>query len=112
MAGNGQKTFRDRVLRLCEQAGQEGAIRRCTFAACVIQGPAVIYPNRCQFYSPTFRSPEGLDSILWDIPVEKTTIVGAILVEDCIFRDCTFENVGVAAPAEMAAAIRAQAAEA
>jgi hypothetical protein len=44
------------------------------------------------------------DDIIWDIAESRETAVGAVIVEECIFVDCTFQHIGwVVTPSTQAA---------
>jgi len=43
---------------------------------------------------------------LWEIPPERTEVIGAILLRNCTFEGCTFINVGFAGPPEFIEQVR------
>jgi hypothetical protein len=97
--------FKGQPVALAGVAGDACAIRKTHFADCDIKGPAVMIPMRSEFGGCTFAG--SLDSVVWC--VSQKAVSGAILVEDCTFLDCRFENVGwVTNTAEKAAEVRAQ----
>jgi hypothetical protein len=75
------------------------------FENCRIEGPAVlaILENtrivHCEFDG-------DMDSLLWELPLSRKMIVGAIGVRNCSFTDCKFFGIGFAGPAEFVVAFR------
>lgn len=42
-----------------------------------------------------------LTALLWDVPPERGTIIGAIGLDDCILEDCRLQRIGFAATPEL-----------
>jgi hypothetical protein len=75
------------------------------FEQCLIRGPAVLISARNnQLLSCKFDGP--LEAILWEIPLERTCVIGVIALLDCIFDRCQFVHVGLAGPPEFIAMAR------
>ncbi len=100
-----EKTYHERVIRISELAGDEGIVDGFEFTGCHIKGPAVLLPQSSTLANSEFRGDP--DAILWEIPLSRTTVVGAILIQDCTFDDCVFENIGFAGPPEFIRNMRA-----
>jgi hypothetical protein len=99
--------FEDRVIRVCEFVGHDGAIRGLTFRRCDVQGPAVIvFRGEVAMTDSTWDG--TAEAILWEIAPHRDEIAGAVLIEDCIFEGCTFRRLGIADGPEMMANIRRQ----
>ncbi len=98
------KTYESRVVRLSELAGDEAVIRGFVFIDCEVRGPAIIYPHNCNFVQGSITGPA--DAVLWEIPLERTYVIGAILVEDCTFERCRFTSVGFAGNPDFIAMMR------
>jgi hypothetical protein len=82
--GNGEEERHDGVVRLSERAGDTGIIEGEHFVNRRILGPAVILL-------------EGdPDAFLWEVSPDRERVIGAILVKDTTFEQCTFTNVGIA----------------
>ncbi len=92
------------VVRMPLLAGDEGVVRDMAFEGCDIKGPAVLVPQGSTIEHSTFRG--DADALFWEIPRERSRVIGAVLVERCIFTGCTFENVGFAGPPEFIAALK------
>lgn len=86
---------RSQVLKPADMALTSNPIRDQHFEDCIIQGPAVITflgeteLNGCGFEGNT-------ESILWEIDAERTSVLGAVGFENCVFTRCQFRAVGVA----------------
>ncbi len=97
----GNREFRDDVIRIAELTVTSFILEGLTFQNCRIVGPAVLIPQggvqiaHCSWDAP------GVDAIFWEIPPERTQIVGGVVVKDCTFSKCTFQMVGIAGGAEM-----------
>ncbi len=97
--------YHDEDLRLIDLAGEDYMIRDTVFIGCTLKGPAVIVPiGDLGLYFNTFTS-KG-ETFLWTIPEDQERVVGAIGVEDCFFRGCTFDYVGIASREHVLDAIR------
>jgi hypothetical protein len=99
--------YRDTVVRLSEIAGDEAIIQQASFQRCEIRGPAVaVLQGEGTFSRTKFQG--SADAALWEIPPSRTSVLGAIIVEDCNFEDCQFVNVGFAGPPELMDEMRQQ----
>lgn len=96
-SGTPEQMFRDRVIRLSVES-RDGAIRNARYDGCHIEGPAVILPTASSFTH--CRTAEGVEHVFWDVSnlVSPINLVGYILVDNCIFDNCTFINIGMSAP--------------
>jgi hypothetical protein len=92
----------DKVIRLCEFAGERGEIRNQAFEDCYIKGPAVLVleatrPGSVRLHNNTFEG--DMNAVLWEVDTQKRPqVIGAILCVDCEFDGCTFARVGLAGP--------------
>ena len=100
----GDNVYRDAVIRISELAGEQGVLDGFVFENCDLKGPAVVVPQGSNFASS--RLVGDPDALLWEIPPDRTEVIGAILVRNCTFEDCTFMNVGFAGPAEFVEQVR------
>ena len=99
-------TYKDRVIRLCELVAENGVLTSVRFDHCDIKGPAVVVLQDSTLSHSNLGSPSA-DAILWEIPLSRPVVVGAILAKDCVFDRCTFFNVGFAGPPTLIQKIRA-----
>jgi hypothetical protein len=98
--------FEREVVRIALVAGDECTVTDMTFDGCDIKGPAVLFLREdVGFVGSNFRG--NADALLWEIPPERTQIIGAIEVARCKFNGCTFEGVGFAGPREFTEMMRA-----
>lgn len=93
------------VVRIALLAGDEGVIRDTTFERCDIKGPAVLVllGKTALEHNRLDGSP---DALLWEIPPDRSQVIGAIAIHDCTFTGCHFMNVGFAGPREVLDAFR------
>lgn len=88
--------FNNMEVRLLDFVRRGFRISGRTFDGCLISGPAVIdlhrthLDDRCVFFVP-----ENGDATVFVEP--GRTLAGILPVEDCIFHNCRFRNVGVVA---------------
>jgi hypothetical protein len=88
--------FNNVEVRLLDFVRRGFRISGRTFDGCLISGPAVIdlhrthLDDRCIFFVP-----ENGDATVFVEP--GRTVAGILPVEDCIFHNCRFRNVGVVA---------------
>lgn len=88
----GRRRVVGETVRIAEHAGGEGVLRDMEFEGCTIMGPAVLVPLRgveigdCRFDA-------GPDRLFWTTPGQPPA--GGIGLENCAFRTCRFENVGL-----------------
>lgn len=94
------------VVRIAEFALPEPKISGVTFEKCLILGPAVLAltGGEGSITGCTFDS--DADSLLWVIPDDRPTVVGAIEIENCHFIECRFSMVGFAGPEDFAQKFR------
>ena len=100
----GDNVYRDAVIRISELAGEQGVLEGFVFESCDLKGPAVIVPQGSNFASS--RLVGDPDALLWEIAPDRPEVIGAILVRNCTFEDCTFLDVGFAGPAEFVEQVR------
>jgi len=103
--GEGVQHIEREDVRLCELAGTEGVIEGLHFTDCQITGPAVLVVQG-DFSLVNSEILGNPDAYLWEIPPNRSRVVGAILVKDCKFERCTFKNVGWAGPPEFIERVR------
>src|ERR671939_2116917 len=99
MVQPGDNVYRNAVIRISELAGEQGVLEGFVFEGCDLKGPAVVVPQGSNFASS--RLAGDPDALLWEIPPNRPEVIGAILVRNCTFEDCTFMNVGLAAAARL-----------
>ena len=97
MAGN---RFQGQVVRIALFAGDPGVIRDATFERCHIKGPAVMVPIGKTVMEHN-RFDGTADALLWEIPPERSKVIGAIALENCTFTECHFMNIGIAGPPDL-----------
>lgn len=100
------RTYRDRVIRITELAGDRGVIENARFIGCDIKGPGVIVLKDSTLSDSNLGGPSA-DAVLWEIPPTRPVVVGAILAQGCEFDRCTFMNIGFAGPPDLIAQMRA-----
>lgn len=96
--------YRDAVIRVAEFAGELGVLDGFVFVGCDLKGPAVLVPQGSNFANSNLIG--APDALLWEIPPERTEVIGAILARNCTFEDCTFVNVGLAGPHDFVQQVR------
>ena len=70
------------------------------FEDCEIIGPAVLLPlDRFQMYDCDLGG--SAMGVLWELPPQRSEIIGAIGLKDCSFRNCRFRGVGFAGHPEV-----------
>jgi hypothetical protein len=92
------RTYRRRTLVLglfAQDFPQRSIIEDKVFEDCTLVGPAVAMFKACTFTDSHFGVLEDVESILWEIPVSRIALVGALLFRGCIFTGCKFEGVGI-----------------
>lgn len=94
----GDNIYRGGVVRISAIAGDFGGLEGFVFEGCEIRGPAILVPQGSAFTGSSFMGDP--DAWLWEIPPERTEVVGAILVRDCTFDNCTFVDIGLAGTSE------------
>lgn len=76
-----------------------GELADTTFIRCAIHGPAILYGDRPE--DVTFRGTYTFNArssaaVLWPIGIEREAICGVLHLTNCVFEDCTFQNIGMA----------------
>ncbi len=66
------------------------------FVRCRILGPALLLLADVELVGSDFGSLDAPDSLIWTVPPWQTSQSGAISIDACVFRDCTFEGVAFA----------------
>lgn len=101
------KTFERRVVRIAELVADDAILDGYTFTECQIKGPAVLILTGSGTLSNSSLGPDA-DAVLWEIPLTRPRVIGAIEVRDCTFSHCEFQNVGFAGPPEVIRRFRSQ----
>ena len=103
----GDRVFRNDLVRLADLTVNTVELNGYEFANCRIVGPAVLLPlGSTSIASCEWDAPD-MNAIFWEITPERSAVVGAIAVVDCIFSACTFQGVGLAGPKELRAILEA-----
>lgn len=104
----GDREFRNQIVRISELTVNTIVLEGLTFQNCQIHGPAVLVPQGSGRMSHIrFDAPGGVDSIFWEIPANRTMVVGAIAVVNCTFSVCTFVGIGLAGGPDLRALLEA-----
>lgn len=91
-----QSHYRNTLIRLPDLAVTEDVLTGLTFENCELVGPAVIVPLSTTIQGCSWDgSPEG---IFWVIPDDRTSVIGAIGLQDCHLVGCRIRQVGLAVP--------------
>jgi hypothetical protein len=99
------KTYRGRVVRLCELVGDDGVLDGFVFEDCEIMGPAVVsLQGKGSLVNSDLGGPA--DALLWEVPLSRPTVIGAILALNCTFEACRFRGVGFAGPPDFVSKFR------
>jgi hypothetical protein len=102
--GNG-KVYRDEDIRLTDLVGDDAILEGYKFINCRLKGPAVLLVEG--EFNLAENTVEGdPEAVLWEIPPERERVIGAILLKDSTFEDCTFTNVGIAGYSDFIEAVR------
>lgn len=80
-----------KIIRVVDLAMLDGVVRKRIFVDCDIYGPAILSARGENNIYDSFiqGDPEGSF-----IKTSNQTIIGAVIYEDCTFRNCRFYNVG------------------
>lgn len=91
----------DRSFRITDLVHSEDPILvDRTFRNCTIYGPAVLVGiEDIEMVGNSLDGP--LDAIFWEIPPERTAILGAVGLIRCRFYDCAFRGIGIGGPREI-----------
>jgi hypothetical protein len=80
------------------------------FEGCDIIGPAVL--AILNNVTITYNQFDGdLGAIIWEVPISRERVIGAIGVQNCTFNRCRFIRIGLAGPPEFISKLRAAIAE-
>lgn len=83
-------------LYLSDLTRQNWIVRNRTFENCFIRGPAVVAVMvGTDFINCSFAEGGDQKSLVWPVGPGRADHVGAIGLEGCIFRNCTFLRVGL-----------------
>lgn len=84
------------VLRLVDLAAAAPVLDGLIATDVHFLGPAVlaILPGTSSFTNVTFDDP--LDAVLWDVDDHRTSVVGAVGVQNFTLTRCRFSSIGVA----------------
>lgn len=84
-----------RTFRIVDLAPNDDIIRGRTFEDCTIYGPAVLLPlDNVTLEDNTFEA--DLEAFFWELPEERTHVLGAVGLSECVFRRCIFRRIGLA----------------
>ncbi len=94
----------DKIVNIANETDTRGWIEHREFERAIILGPAVIVPlENVSFVSNEFAA--DLETLFIELP-EDRGVVGMIGLRDVTFRDCRFENIGIAGTPESIARMR------
>jgi hypothetical protein len=85
--------MRNQIVRIADLVVSSETIDETAFIGCEIVGPAVLFLKDSQLRSNTFEA--DIDSLVWRLVPEQTTVQGAIQVRNCLFENCRFRRVGL-----------------
>ena len=102
--GNG-KVYRDKDVRLADLVGDDAVLEGYEFRNCRLKGPAVLIVEG-EFDLAENRVEGDPDAVLWRIPPDRDRVIGAILLKDSTFEDCTFTNIGLAGYSDFIETVR------
>lgn len=95
------------VIRLADYTVHADLIEGYEFSNCRIIGPAVIVPLGVTTIAGCTWDAPNLQAVFWEVPAERTAIIGGVGVLDCTFSKCSFTMVGIAGPPEFRAMLEA-----
>jgi hypothetical protein len=81
------------TVRIVDHAAGDGVVRDVEFEGCTIVGPAVLLP-RADVTIGDCRFDAELPGLFWTVS-PGATASGGIGLENCVFRGCRFERVGL-----------------
>jgi hypothetical protein len=88
--------FKDQELWIADFARRSVVIKDKVFEDCQIFGPAVLAPfNPGTFDDCSWAEAADPEAVLWEVDPDRETYVGAIGLENCVFRRCHFARVGI-----------------
>lgn len=85
--------FEDQIVRITDLATDSDVLERLEFERCTIIGPAVLIPVRSTFVDCSFVG--APDVLIWEVPQERGSVLGAVRLEDCSFLACRFARIGL-----------------
>lgn len=93
----GDRHYRNETLRLTDLAVVQSSIEHVTFETCRLLGPAVLLPlGDTRFDSCRFEA--DFEAILWEIPDDRTVVIGALALVGCSLIGCSLQGLGLAVP--------------
>jgi hypothetical protein len=98
-----QSVLRNRDIRLADLTREDFTIRNKTFDNCHIYGPAIMCARDCIITGIIFE--RSLESSL--ITTTNKHISGAILLDNCVMKDCTLHRVSFIGTQEQISRIKA-----
>lgn len=105
MAGETREVHRGKVIRLCELTVTRALLENVTFEDCHLLGPAVVAVLDHNEFNGIVIDGE-LEAVLWEVPPERKSVIGAIGLQGCKLRNCRLTDIGLAGPREFAQRIR------
>jgi hypothetical protein len=94
------------VIKLLDLA-RSGPIVGQVYQDAIIEGPGVVYLERCSLQFCTFEGAGSIEALLWPADEgRRDHIVGAIWLIRCSFVRCRFKEIGFSGTAEVLDAIR------
>lgn len=80
-----------------------GKLKGFSFYRCHLYGPAVLMPGGGSMFERVQLPDFPPDSLFWYPPEQTQSLIGVILVEDCLFEECSFTAISfVSTPEEIA----------
>ena len=99
MAHPGTREYKNQTVRLADLTVTDDMLEHLRFENCVVIGPAVVAMlTDVALMHCTFDAP-GADALVWEIPDQRTVVIGAIGARDVGFYSCRFQRVGFAVTA-------------
>ena len=92
------RDFRNEIVRVADHTVNTSEMRNYTFSNCQIVGPAILLPiGNTSIIECGWDVPD-LNTLFWEIPESRPTVVGAVAAIDCTFSGCRFVGIGLAGP--------------
>lgn len=101
------KEYRDAVVWLPELAKDHDVLDGFTFVNCLLKGPAVVV----LLDNVTFTNNElqgHAEGLLWELPPERSSVIGAIGLTNSTVEGCTLNRIGIAGPRDLLAKFKAE----
>jgi hypothetical protein len=90
--------YKDQVVELSRLAVNSTLLEDLTFVGCQIVGPAVVVPlEDVQLIDCSWDAPNE-KALFWIIDDDRSELVGAIGLRNCIFTACNFRDIGLGVP--------------